>query len=94
MPLDETDLQVEFTSLDPYVRARLVPDGNGTFHADVPVPDHIGLYKFVVEYFRPGYTPISLSKTVSQRRRVLRRAGLPKADAPIDIRAQRCTSSH
>mmetsp|Transcript_11081 Transcript_11081/g.33988 ORF Transcript_11081/g.33988 Transcript_11081/m.33988 type:complete len:440 (+) Transcript_11081:167-1486(+) len=66
-PLDESDVQIEFTSLNPYVRARLIADGNGTFSATIPAPDHIGIYKLTVDYYRSGYTPLIASKTLSIR---------------------------
>ncbi|KAJ8904998.1 hypothetical protein NDN08_001510 [Rhodosorus marinus] len=66
-PFASDDVQIEFTSMDPYARVRLVPQGNGSFEADVPVPDHYGVFKLEINHFRQGYTPISMYETMSIR---------------------------
>lgn len=63
------DIQVEFVMLNPWVRQRLQYSGspNGTYSAVIPVPDQIGVYKFNIQYFRPGVSPIVVSKVVPVR---------------------------
>lgn len=68
-PYVADDMQVEFVMLDPWVRERLHYSGNenGTYTATIPVPDQIGVYKFNIQYFRPGLSPIVLMKVVPVR---------------------------
>jgi hypothetical protein len=54
-------MQVELVMLDPYVRARLAHDGAGSFSTRVKVPDVYGVFKWVLEYRRLGYSYIELS---------------------------------
>jgi oligosaccharyltransferase complex subunit beta len=66
-PYAADDVQVEFVMLDPHVRAALAHDGNGTFSASVRVPDVYGVFKWVVDYRRPGYSWVALEQTVPVR---------------------------
>lgn len=63
------DMQVEFVMLNPWVRQRLQHSGsaNGTYTATIPVPDQIGVYKFNIQYFRAGVSPLMVSKVVPVR---------------------------
>lgn len=63
------DMQVEFVMMDPWVRTRLrtQPGSGGVYKAKIQVPDQIGVYKFKVEYVRPGYSGIFLEKVVAVR---------------------------
>lgn len=63
------DIQVEFVMLNPWVRQRLQYSGspNGTYVAEIAVPDQIGVYKFNIQYFRPGVSPLMVSKVVPVR---------------------------
>eukprot|EP00204_Picochlorum_oklahomense_P002003 CAMPEP_0118798328 /NCGR_PEP_ID=MMETSP1161-20130426/729_1 /TAXON_ID=249345 /ORGANISM="Picochlorum oklahomensis, Strain CCMP2329" /LENGTH=370 /DNA_ID=CAMNT_0006725715 /DNA_START=72 /DNA_END=1181 /DNA_ORIENTATION=- len=45
-PFDGKDVQVEFVMLDPYIRKTLTHLGNGTFTAQVKVPDVYGVFKW------------------------------------------------
>lgn len=69
MPYLADDMQVEFVMLNPWVRKRLQSSvhKNGTYEATIPVPDQIGVYKFNIQYFRPGVSPIMMSKVVPVR---------------------------
>ncbi|GMK59854.1 hypothetical protein CspeluHIS016_0900710 [Cutaneotrichosporon spelunceum] len=53
-------MQLEFTMLDPHVRTELKPvavRANGTtYAATFKAPDRHGVFKFVVNYFRPGWS--------------------------------------
>eukprot|EP01059_Diplonema_ambulator_P015463 TRINITY_DN26604_c0_g1_i1.p1 TRINITY_DN26604_c0_g1~~TRINITY_DN26604_c0_g1_i1.p1 ORF type:complete len:432 (+),score=187.76 TRINITY_DN26604_c0_g1_i1:49-1296(+) len=56
-PPKEDPIQVEYTMIDPYVRADLV--AKGTKHTvDLQAPDVYGIFKFVVDYRRAGYNPL------------------------------------
>ncbi|BEI79776.1 hypothetical protein CcaverHIS002_0103050 [Cutaneotrichosporon cavernicola] len=53
-------MQLEFTMLDPHIRTELKPvsfrpDGT-TYAASFRAPDRHGVFKFVVNHFRPGWT--------------------------------------
>lgn len=55
------DLQLDFTMLDPHVRANLVAVESGNKHAseqeytvDFKIPDRHGVFKFLVDYKRAG----------------------------------------
>ncbi|KAH9978477.1 Dolichyl-diphosphooligosaccharide-protein glycosyltransferase subunit [Russula compacta] len=60
------DLQVEFTMLDPHVRTALVPVSGklGLYRAAFRVPDRHGVFKFVLDYRRRGWTTLKASTTV------------------------------
>lgn len=69
-PYKANDLQLEFIMLDPYVRMPLVKDPtkqNSKFYADFKLPDKYGVFKFVVNYKKPGYSFISTSTKVPVR---------------------------
>lgn len=77
-PFVAHDMQLEFVMLNPWVRTRLglgcdgSDDGasmcrNTTYHARFRVPDQIGVYKFVVSYYRVGTSSIELRQEVSVR---------------------------
>jgi oligosaccharyltransferase complex subunit beta len=64
------DIQLEFVMLNPWVRTRLTQVGNGdnsTYKATVPVPDQIGIYKFLISYHRPGVSGLEVSQVVPVR---------------------------
>ncbi|KAI9632901.1 putative dolichyl-diphosphooligosaccharide--protein glycosyltransferase 48 kDa subunit precursor [Dioszegia hungarica] len=67
-----SDLQLEFTMLDPFVRTPLIlnstassAQGSTTYSASFRAPDRHGVFKFVVEYWRPGYTYLRSSTTTA-----------------------------
>lgn len=67
-PLTHTnDMQIEFVMLDPYIRKTLQSVGNGTFSATVKIPDVYGVYKWIVDYRRPGWSWVHKVETVSVR---------------------------
>ncbi|KAL4859312.1 Dolichyl-diphosphooligosaccharide--protein glycosyltransferase subunit [Chlorella vulgaris] len=66
-PFKGNDVQVELQMLDPYVRSWLRHDGSGRFSALVKVPDAYGVFKWVVDYRRLGYSYIELTETVPIR---------------------------
>lgn len=60
--------------LDPWVRLPLQHDGFGTFSLRFRVPDVPGVFKFVIDYKRQGYSYISMSLQVGPANAV---GGLP-----------------
>lgn len=60
------DLQLEFTMLDPHIRTGLlpVPGKPGKYSKTFRAPDRHGVFKFVVDYRRKGWTYIMSSTTV------------------------------
>ncbi len=48
--------------LDPYVRRALAHNGEGTFSLQFKVPDVYGVFKYVVDYRRRGYSHIGITK--------------------------------
>lgn len=66
-PYDGTDVQIELVMLDPYIRKTLTNLGNGTFTAQMKVPDVYGVFKWILDYKRPGLSWIYESETVPIR---------------------------
>lgn len=60
------DVQLEFVRLDPFVRTTLTGT-NGNFNVKFKIPDVYGIFKFVVDYNRVGYTHLFSSTQVSVR---------------------------
>jgi oligosaccharyltransferase complex subunit beta len=65
-PFQGKDVQLEFVRLDPFVRSTLV-NKNGNLELAFQIPDVYGIFKFVVDYNRVGYTHLFSSTTVSVR---------------------------
>jgi len=55
MPFNGTDVQLEFVRIDPFVRTTMKNKG-GQLEAQFRVPDTYGIYKFIIDYNRIGYT--------------------------------------
>ncbi|KAJ8585670.1 Dolichyl-diphosphooligosaccharide-protein glycosyltransferase [Rhizopogon salebrosus TDB-379] len=62
-----SDLQLEFTMLDPHIRTSLppVPGSPGTYQVQFRAPDRHGVFKFVLNWKRKGYSYLSSSTTVA-----------------------------
>jgi oligosaccharyltransferase complex subunit beta len=60
------DVQLEFVRLDPFVRTTL-KNNNGNFNVQFQIPDVYGIFKFVVDYNRVGYTHLFSTTQVSVR---------------------------
>jgi len=60
------DLQLEFTMLDPHIRTTLppVPGSPGTYSVTFRAPDRHGVFKFVINYKRKGWSFLQSSTTV------------------------------
>jgi oligosaccharyltransferase complex subunit beta len=60
-----TDIQVEWTRMDPFVRQYLTKTaGSAEQKFDFKVPHVYGVYKFIINYKRVGYTFIQYEQTV------------------------------
>ncbi|CAE6533971.1 unnamed protein product [Rhizoctonia solani] len=61
------DLQLDFTMLDPHVRVDLpaVKAEPGVYRVEFRAPDRHGVFKFIVDWRRQGYTYLQSSTTVS-----------------------------
>lgn len=66
VPFQAKDVQLEFIRLDPFVRATMT-NSNGNFNIKFKIPDVYGIFKFVVDYNRVGYTHLFSSTQVSVR---------------------------
>jgi oligosaccharyltransferase complex subunit beta len=64
---DNAAVQVELVMLDPYIRKTLTDSGNGTFYTEIKVPDVYGVFKWVLDYRRPGYSIIMKSEQIPIR---------------------------
>ena len=64
-PFIASDIPLSFTMIDPYIRHPLTPHSNGTYTTQFQVPDVYGVYKYVVEYKRTGYSSLSAVQQVS-----------------------------
>jgi len=60
------DVQLEFIRIDPFVRTKLIKENNH-YVAKFKLPDVYGVFKFVVDYNRLGYTHLYSSTQVSVR---------------------------
>jgi oligosaccharyltransferase complex subunit beta len=66
VPFQGNDVQLEFVRIDPFIRTTL-KNKNGQLKAVFQVPDAYGVFKFVVDYRRVGYTHIYDAQLVSVR---------------------------
>ena len=66
IPFQANDVQLEFIRIDPFVRMPL-ENKNGKYVAKFRIPDVYGVFKFVVDYQRIGYTYLYSSTQISVR---------------------------
>jgi oligosaccharyltransferase complex subunit beta len=64
MPFNGTDVQLEFVRIDPFVRTTM-KNKAGQLEAQFRVPDTYGIFKFVVDYNRIGYSHLYSATQVS-----------------------------
>lgn len=69
VPYTRGDVQLELTMLDPHVRLPLSPSPSspGVHSASFQLPDVYGVYKFVIEHRRIGYSNLDVAAQVSVR---------------------------
>ncbi|GMH41291.1 hypothetical protein BSKO_09201 [Bryopsis sp. KO-2023] len=61
IPFKADDVQLEYTMMDPHIRTNLLPSKEGgVLSADFKAPDVYGVFKFVMEYRKPGYSYIDI----------------------------------
>ncbi|KHN80616.1 Dolichyl-diphosphooligosaccharide--protein glycosyltransferase 48 kDa subunit [Toxocara canis] len=65
-PFNATDVQLEVVRMDPFLRTSLV-NTEGKLRARFKLPDVYGVFKFVVDYHRTGYTNLHHVSQVSVR---------------------------
>jgi oligosaccharyltransferase complex subunit beta len=66
VPFVADDVQLEFVRIDPFVRTTLTGKA-GIFHTKFMLPDVYGVYQFIVDYNRMGFTHLYSSTQVSVR---------------------------
>lgn len=64
LPFNGTDVQLEFVRIDPFVRTTM-KNKVGQLEAQFRIPDTYGIYKFVIDYNRVGYTRLESETQVS-----------------------------
>jgi oligosaccharyltransferase complex subunit beta len=62
VPFEADDVQVELRMLDPYVRKALKHLGKGEYEVQMTAPDVSGVFKFQLDYQRPGLTHLHLEE--------------------------------
>ncbi|KAL9714706.1 oligosaccharyl transferase glycoprotein complex, beta subunit [Leucoagaricus gongylophorus] len=62
---DINDLQLEFTMLDPHIRTKMGSTSVGDYSVQFRAPDRHGVFKFVVDWKRKGWTFLFSSSTVA-----------------------------
>ncbi|VDK70486.1 unnamed protein product [Onchocerca ochengi] len=65
-PFKGNDVQLEFTRIDPFVRTTL-KNSNGKLKTHFKLPDVYGVFKFMIDYRRIGYTHLLDIQQVSVR---------------------------
>jgi len=66
-PYKADDVQFQLVRLDPFIRTTLQTDGDGLFYLEFTLPDHYGIFKFMVDYRRQGYTYLYAETMASVR---------------------------
>jgi len=66
VPFMGTDMQLEFVRIDPFIRTTL-KNNEGKLTTQFKIPDVYGVYKFLVDYHRLGYTHLYSVQQVSVR---------------------------
>jgi oligosaccharyltransferase complex subunit beta len=66
-PFTNSDVQLEFVMMDPYVRTTLKHNGRGYYTTRFQVPDTMGVYKFRINYKFPGYSYLDTEAQVAVR---------------------------
>jgi len=65
VPYKSDDMQLSFVRIDPFVRQKMKHDNKGNFKLEFKLPDVYGVFKFVVDHNRLGYTHLTSTTQVS-----------------------------
>jgi len=55
-PYHADDVVFQLVRLDPFIRQTMSHDGNGLFFFEFTMPDTMGVYKFILDYQRKGWS--------------------------------------
>ncbi len=66
-PFSVKDLQLEFVRIDPFIRTNVPLVAEGRYNVVFKIPDVYGVFKFLIDYKRIGYTSVFSSTQVSVR---------------------------
>lgn len=66
-PFSVKDLQLDFVRIDPFIRSVVPLVGAGKYKVVFKIPDVYGVFKFLVDFKRIGYTSVFSSTQVSVR---------------------------
>jgi oligosaccharyltransferase complex subunit beta len=64
-PFTNSDVQIELIMIDPYIRTFLKHNNKGEYTLDLQVPDVYGVYKYVIDYTRRGWSYLQVVEQVS-----------------------------
>jgi oligosaccharyltransferase complex subunit beta len=67
VPFTNDDVRLEFVMMDPYHRAVMTHDGKGLYSHTFMIPDNFGVFKFSVQYHRPGWSNLDVTEQVAVR---------------------------
>lgn len=67
VPYIANDIQFEFIMLNPYWRIQIPHTKGATYETDFRAPDWNGVYKFLINYNRYGYTRLYVEDTAPVR---------------------------
>ena len=67
VPHVSNSLVAEYTMLDPYVAQPMQHKGGGNYILSFRAPDVYGVFKYVVEYNRPGYSFLKFEELMPLR---------------------------
>jgi len=64
VPFTQNDVQLEFVMLDPYYRITLNHNGKGHYFTRFVLPDVYGVYKFRIQYRKPGFSNLEFTHVI------------------------------
>lgn len=67
VPFKVNDIELQFIMLDPYVRVILENKVDSQYTTKFNVPDHNGVYKFMIDYNKHGYTHLHFEEIAPVR---------------------------
>jgi oligosaccharyltransferase complex subunit beta len=67
VPHQSDSLVAQYVMLDPFVRQPMAHEGDGRYSLTIRAPDVYGVFKWVVDYKRPGYTFLHFEEVMPLR---------------------------